>query len=119
MAAEVKKTETKAKTAENAVAKATEIVAKQKAKVSFADKRLEKAQEQAAEGKFFRAGFNRLIGNIAKHPVATGIAVGAVGAAGAIGYALGAAHSDSEDDGDIEDVDEFADSVEVIDEPAE
>lgn len=113
MAETVKKTETKA------IEKATEIVAKQEAKVSFADKRLIKAEEQAAEGKFFRAGFNRLIGNIAKHPVATGIAVGAVGAAGAIGYALGAAHSDSDDDGDIEDTDEFADSVEVIDEPVE
>jgi hypothetical protein len=108
------------KTAENVVAKATEIVvAEEKAKKSFADKCLMKAEEQAAEGKFFRAGFNRILGNIAKHPVATGIAVGAVGAAGAIGYALGAAHSDSDNDGGIEDADEFADSVEVIDEPVE
>ncbi len=107
--AEVKKTET-------ALAKAAEIIAKEEAKLTFADKRLMKAEEQAAEGKFFRAGFNRILGNIAKHPVATGIAVGAVGAAGAIGYALGS-HSDS-DDGDIEDADEFAE-VEVIDEPVE
>ena len=111
--AEVKKTETKA------IEKATAIVAKEEAKVSFADKCLMKAEEQAAEGKFFRAGFNRILGKVAKHPVATGIAVGAVGAAGAIGYALGAAHSDSDNDGGIEDADEFADSVEVIDEPVE
>ena len=106
------------KTNETKIAKATEIVANQEAKVSFADKRLNKAEEQAKEGHFFRAGFNRLIGSIAKHPVAAGIAVGAVGAAGAIGYALGAHSADDDDGGDEDALDEIAE-VEIIDEPAE
>lgn len=98
--------------------KANAVVAQQEtAKVSFADKRLAKAQEQASEGKFFRAGFNRLIGNIAKHPVATGVIVTSVVGAGAVGYALGA-NSGNDDDIDPEATEELGD-VEIIEEPVE
>lgn len=105
------------KVTEKAIATADKVVAETEAKVSFADKRLAKAQEQASEGKFFRAGFNRLIGNIAKHPVATGVIVGSVAAAGAVGYALGA-NSGNDDDIDPEAVEALGD-VEIVEEPVE
>lgn len=109
--------ETTKKATEKVVEKANAVVAQQETvKVSFADKRLAKAQEQASEGKFFRAGFNRLIGNIAKHPVATGVIVGSVVGAGAVGYAIGA--NSGNDDIDPE-AGEMLGDVEIVEEPVE